>query len=81
MSGSLDEIDEKGPMTIDEHNTLKRRPAREGLAQTRTDPLVQLEMDVSSDMVNLEKIRNMVQRTCKEANITDLEEEWIWQME
>jgi anti-sigma regulatory factor (Ser/Thr protein kinase) len=64
-----------------EHNILKRKRAEEALAQARTTPLIQLEMEVASDMVNLEAIRNMVQRTYIEAKITDLDEEWVWQME
>jgi len=45
------------------------------------EPIIQLEMEVTSDMANLEAIRNMVQRTHKEAKISDLDEEWVWQME
>ncbi len=43
--------------------------------------LAHLEMEVSSDMANLEEIRSMVQRTYLEAKITDIDEESVWQME
>jgi len=43
--------------------------------------LAHLEMEVSSDMANLEAIRSMVQRTYLEAKITDIDEESVWQME
>ena len=68
-------------MTHDEDNNSMRKPANEAMAHAPTNPLIQFEMEVSSDMVNLEAIRNMVRRTYKEAKITDLDEEWIWQME
>ena len=71
----------KVPMANAEHNILKRKRTEEASAQACTTPRIQLEMEVSSDMVNLEAIRNMVQRTYKEAKITDLDEEWVRQME
>ena len=68
-------------MAGDPYRILKGKRAEEASAQDCTTPLFQLELEVSSDMTNLETIRNMVQRTYEEAKISDLDEEWVWQME
>ena len=68
-------------MVHDEPDFLNRKQVKDALTQSSSRLLAQIEMEVSSEMVNLEAIRNMVQRTYREAEITDLDDDWIWQME
>lgn len=90
-------MEKKDFIAGEENDILTRKRAEETPTQTRTraaeigekfseeggisGPLIQLELEVLSDMVNLETVRNMVRRTCHEAKITDLDEKWVWQME